>query len=171
MLRGSRELARHRRSCPGRRSGRWGAGQGDALQSDSVVEKILSNISITMLETRSDRFDAAMMPFVEADSIGAVGGEIRRGLSVSLPSGALARVEAVDEIDIQDVSETEGGSRILASWYAYASGGHWGHQHRRVIEYRALLDVDEKQGVWKLTDLTVLKARTLTAPSATGADP
>ena len=49
----------------------------------------------------------------------------------------------------------------LARWQAESVGRHWGHVDRRRIGFRALLDLSDASGSWKLRALTVLEARAL----------
>lgn len=125
-----------------------------------VVSGLLDNISTAMLETEAAEFEAALEAFVVAANVDAVGPEIRRGLTVSLPSGARARIEEIADLKVEEVTEAANGAghQILASWSARVSGGHWGHMHRRVISYRGLLDVSHERGEWLLDGLTILSA-------------
>jgi hypothetical protein len=126
-----------------------------------IMDGLLENINVAMLEPNVELLDTALAPFVLQSKIPDVSSEIRRGFSVTLPSGALAQTDAIENIEIQGISSTEpkGGSSILASWTALVSGGHWGHQHQRAVEYRALFDVSQKGGVWYLDGLTVLESK------------
>lgn len=131
----------------------------DRITAEKVVSLLVSNIGVSQLEILPDRFDASLVTYVARGDIEEVGLEIRRGLAVMLPSGALAQTDEIKEVRIEEVSQAGDGSRILASWTAVVTGGHWGHVHRRVIEYRALMDVVSEDGNWMLSGLTVLEAR------------
>ncbi|MHA3980625.1 hypothetical protein ACW9UR_23410 [Halovulum sp. GXIMD14794] len=135
------------------------AGTPDGETAQEVMAGLLSNIGTALLETEQDGFDTALAGFVPAYSTGPVGAEIRRGLSVTLPSGARGRIEKITGIAIETVTGIEGGgSQILARWNAEVSGGHWGHLHRLQVSYRGLLDVSHEAGAWQLDGLTVLGA-------------
>ncbi|MDH3581312.1 MAG: hypothetical protein OEM91_11900, partial [Hyphomicrobiales bacterium] len=58
-------------------------------------------------------------------------------------------------------SDLEGrsGFRSVAEWTARASAGHWGHAHRRRIRFRALVELVEDNGAWKLGGITVVDAK------------
>ena len=131
--------------------------------AQQILVGLLDNISVAMLEPSDALFQTTLVPFVLHEKMAEVGAEIRRGLAVTLPTGALARTDYVQNIEIQEITApgAKNESRIFASWTASVIGGHWGHQHRRFIEYRALLDIVSKNGSWKLTGLTILEARTL----------
>lgn len=125
-----------------------------------IIEAMLLNASTAMLETDERSFADSLGRFVSADRTEAVGAELKRGLSATLPSGALGRMEAVNAVAVEDIinRDDDTGFSLLASWSALVSGGHWGHLHRRRIRYRALLDLAEVDGAWRLHGLTVISA-------------
>ncbi|MGI9370399.1 MAG: hypothetical protein ACR2O2_16335 [Ruegeria sp.] len=131
-------------------------------QAHAVLTGMFDNIRAAALETEDEGFQTALAPFVDAQHRGEVAAEIRRGLSVTLPSGALARTDRVGDIIIEDISQTPDGdaTQILANWTANMSGGHWGHQHKRQVTYRGLIDVSQSGSDWYLDGLTVLSAQT-----------
>jgi len=138
-----------------------GQGAPDIESAHRVVAGLLDNISTAMLETEEAQFEAALDAFVAAENVDAVGPEIRRGLTVSLPSGARARIEEITDLTVEVVTEAANGAghQVLASWSAQVSGGHWGHLHRRTITYRGLADVFQNDGTWYLSGLTILGAQ------------
>lgn len=132
----------------------------EPAQAYEATLAILNNASAAMLETTPQGFQRALEPFVEEVQIQDVGREIRRGLSVTLPSGALARTDEIIALEIDQISPSveDHSSQILAQWTAAVSGGHWGHLHSRRVTYRGLFDVSEVDGRWTLTGLTILSA-------------
>ncbi|MTI02100.1 hypothetical protein [Roseibium sp. RKSG952] len=138
------------------------APEPDEIATHQIVEGLLTNIGTTMLETRDDNTVAAMEPYVEAINREKVQAEMRRGLSVTLPSGALARVEAISDLNVESFSPgtDRHQHQALANWTARVSGGHWGHLHRQTVSYRGLLDVSRHGDHWMLDDLTIISAKT-----------
>ena len=138
------------------------APEPDEIATRQIVEGLVTNIGTTMLEARDDKAVMAMEPYVEAINREKVQAEMRRGLSVTLPSGALARVEAISDLNVESFSP--GADRhqhqALANWTARVSGGHWGHLHRQTVSYRGLLDVSRHGDHWMLDDLTIISAKT-----------
>jgi hypothetical protein len=133
-------------------------GPPDNKAATQISHAILTNAATAMLETEDEAFAAALDIFVPLEVTGAVGSEMRRGLSVTLPTGARALTDEIDEVTIERLEPRDNGIDVLARWTANMSGGHWGHQHRRRVGYRGLLDLEETEGVWKLRGLTVLSA-------------
>ncbi|WP_050605529.1 hypothetical protein [Ruegeria sp. 6PALISEP08] len=144
------------------------AGTPNSDQATQILDGLLQNVSVSMLSADAATFQSSLGSYVSKEHRLDVGAEMRRGLSIELPSGALARIEAVDDITADSVQEAKEGLQILARWDAYVSGGHWGHLHRRVISYRALLDVAEHDTGWRMTGLTVLEAKPRASSAAEG---
>lgn len=126
----------------------------------NVLSGLVENAGVAALETQKDAFFGALAPFVAEANQAAVGGEILRGLTVTLPSGARGRVEEINELVVEEVGAPadDGSQTVLAHWTATLSGGHWGHQHRRNITYRALVEITPQDSTWMLSGLTVLRA-------------
>ncbi|MDW4551688.1 hypothetical protein R5H32_20350 [Defluviimonas sp. D31] len=134
----------------------------DSAAARQLMSGLLDNVGTAMLETRQEGFDHALTTFVPSDRSAEVGAELRRGLSVILPSGALARTDEITDLEVEQISPAPdgAGSQILARWTASMSGGHWGHMHRRLVTYRGFIDVSRQGDRWFLGDLTILSAQT-----------
>jgi predicted membrane protein len=141
----------------------------DTAAATQITEALISNLAVTRLETDDQRLSNALKTFVTTENLGDVKTETMRGLSATLPSGAVAKTDAIEGLVVERVEPlAQGGDQILARWVAAVSGGHWGHMHRRTVSYRALLDVKHHEGAWFLSGLTVLEARMDTQPTTTG---
>ncbi|WP_050606071.1 hypothetical protein [Ruegeria sp. 6PALISEP08] len=135
----------------------------------NIVHAMVENVAVAQLETQKPEFATALSKFVLPKHSTEVEAEIRRGMTVALPSGAKAQVREVANLTVEDVeANADGNAQVLARWDASVSGGHWGHMHQRVVSYRALLDFEPKEGAWYLSGLTVLAARMNTYPSSQG---
>ncbi|MEM9592601.1 MAG: hypothetical protein AAF967_14995, partial [Pseudomonadota bacterium] len=136
------------------------AGSPDREATKNISQAILTNAATAMLETEDAAFMTALAAFVPPDDLQPVGAEMRRGLSVTLPTGARALTDEIEDVTIEKIEPRDRGIGVLARWTANMSGGHWGHQHRQRVRYRGLLDLEDTDGVWKLHGLTVLDAST-----------
>ncbi|MEP1933857.1 MAG: hypothetical protein ABJJ37_21505, partial [Roseibium sp.] len=127
-----------------------GAGSPDQIAARSIMSSMLENISAAMLEVEPEQFIAALEPFVSENHRPDVAAELRRGLSIALPSGALARTDEIVELWIEEATpgEARRDHQILARWTSVVSGGHWGHMHRRQVTYRGLFDVTRTGTGW-----------------------
>ncbi|MEW2916159.1 hypothetical protein AB1A64_03725 [Ruegeria sp. ANG10] len=141
----------------------------DKTAAAQVTGAIVSNLAIARLETHNPQMSKALRKFAMAETLKDVETEIRRGLSVTLPSGATAQIESTDGLIVERIEPLAGGgNRILARWDALVTGGHWGHMHRRTVSYRALMDVEHDADAWFLSGLTILEARIDPQPLSAG---
>lgn len=125
-----------------------------------ITEAIVSNLAAVRLETEDARISRALCIFVASEHAPEIKAELNRGLTVALPSDANAQTKDFGNLVVEDVKPSAiGGDQILARWDALVSACHWGHMHQRVVSYRAALDVEQIEGSWFLSGLTILEAR------------
>jgi hypothetical protein len=124
---------------------------------------MLKNVNHAFVEKQPAALRRALGVIVAGDRVGDVEVELARALAIKVPGGGIARVDAIENLMVKDTVELEdaSGFRTLAEWTARASAGHWGHAHRRTIRFRALMELTDVAGVWKLTGLTVVDAKQL----------
>jgi hypothetical protein len=98
---------------------------------------------------------------VAQDSASEVRTELNRAVAIKVVGGGTARVNAIDDLVVKNVTAIDSGAgfRSLAEWTAQASAGHWGHSHLRRIRFRALMELEEFDGIWKITGMTVVDSQ------------
>lgn len=136
------------------------AGPPDEGISAEIVAGVLNNVNRAFLEKEPDPLRRALGVVVANDKLADIGKELERALAIKVAGGGIARVNAIEDLSLTDITELAdaSGFRALAEWTARASAGHWGHAHRRTIRFRAVMEFAEVDGVWKLTGLTVVDA-------------
>lgn len=137
------------------------AGPPDEEISARIVTNVLSNVNHAYLEKDPAALRQALRIVVIDDKLTDVEAELGRALAIKVAGGGIARVKAIENLTIKDTTTLEGvsGFRTVAEWTAKASGGHWGHAHRRIIRFRALVEIVEDAGVWKLAGITVVDVK------------
>jgi hypothetical protein len=135
----------------------------DAGTSSRVFAAVLQNVNTANLETAPERRQQQLGAVVSAGAMNEVAGELDRALAIRVAGGGLARVDAVEDLVMEEIrpSQSGAGFEALASWTAQASAGHWGHNHKRTVSYRALVELSEETGAWKLTGITVVDTKQL----------
>ena len=70
-------------------------------------------------------------------------------------------MNAIEDLVVKNIValDDRAGFRSIAEWTALASGDHWGHPHLSRIRFRALMELGEVEGAWKLAGMTVLDMR------------
>ena len=137
------------------------AGPWDKETSTQIVMKMLENVNHAFVEIKPGALRQALEVIVDGDRLKDVETELVRALAIKVPGGGIARVEAIENLVLKDIAGLPdvSGFRALAEWTAKASAGHWGHAHRRTIQFQALMELAEIEGVWKLIGLTVIDAK------------
>ena len=138
------------------------AGPPDEKVSEQILTRVLSNVNHAYLEKDPAALRQALGIVVIDDKLADVEVELGRALTIKVAGGGIARVKAIENLTVKDITALEGvsGFRSVAEWTAIASGGHWGHAHRRKIRFRALVELVEINSVWKIAGITVVDVKT-----------
>ena len=137
------------------------AGPPDNATSARILSSILTNVNHAYLENDPDRLRRALEVVVPTEALPDVQDELDRALAIQVAGGGIARVDAIEGMDLKDITalDDRSGFRSLAEWTAKASAGHWGHIHRRTIRFRALVELVDNSDAWKLAGITVVDAK------------
>lgn len=137
------------------------AGERDEKASAQIVTDVLSNVNHAFIEKEPAALRQALEVIVASNALSDVEAELGRALAIKVAGGGIARVNAIEDLVVTDLTPLEDrrGFRSLAEWTAKASAGHWGHIHRRKIRFRALVELVEEKGTWKLAGITVVDAK------------
>jgi hypothetical protein len=138
------------------------AGPPDEKVSAQILTRVLKNVNVAYLEKEPAAVRQALGEIVAGDALADVEVELGRALTIKVAGGGIARVKAIENLTVKDITALEGvsGFRSVAEWTAIASGGHWGHAHRRKIRFRALVELVEINNAWKIAGITVVDVKT-----------
>jgi hypothetical protein len=133
----------------------------DEKASTQIVTGVLTNVNHAFIEKDPAALRQALEVVVASRALNDVEAELGRALAIKVAGGGIARVNAIEGLVLTDLTTLEDrpGFRSLAEWTAKASAGHWGHIHRRKIRFRALVELVEEKGTWKLGGITVVDAK------------
>jgi len=136
-------------------------GPPDEAVSAQIIKAALDNVHAAYLEKREPQLTRALSMVVAEEGATEVRIELNRALAIKVAGGGTARVTAIEDLTATDISPLDGraGFRTLAEWTAQASASHWGHLHVRRVRFRALMELTEIDGVWKIAGMTVLDKR------------
>lgn len=125
-----------------------------------ALSNLLSNVYIAALEVTPEDRGVALRPIVSPVSFDDLAAELEGNLTIRVAGGERARVASVADVSLQEDGITARGVYSgLVTWSVNAGAGHWGHDHRRRVDYRAQVEIIPEDGQWKLAGLTVLEAR------------
>jgi hypothetical protein len=137
------------------------AGPPAEVAAAKIITAVLDNVHTAYLERTEPELTQALSVTVAEGGYTDVKNELSRALAIKVTGGGIARVKAIEGLVVKElgVIDDRSGFRSLVEWTALASASHWGHAHRRRIRFRALMELEEIEGAWKLTGLTVVDAR------------
>lgn len=137
------------------------SGPPDEALSAEIIKAVLDNVHTAYLEKGDLELTNALSVIVAEEGASEVKAELDRALAIKVAGGGTARVNAIEELVVNDIAAIDGrsGFRSLAEWTALASASHWGHLHLRRIRFRALMELAEVDGAWKIIGMTVVDAR------------
>ncbi|CUK14582.1 hypothetical protein RUE5091_03770 [Ruegeria denitrificans] len=136
------------------------AGPSREKMASETFSLLLANSYVAALEVSPEARRKALEPIVRNTALTDVAAELETNLAIRVPGGSRAQIA-----EVTDVAIVEGDIKItgafegVAKWIVDARAGHWGHDHRRRVEYRARVEFRPERGVWKLTGITVMEAR------------
>ena len=137
------------------------AGPPEETVAAQILTDVLANVNSAYVEKDPAALQQALQVVVSAPGLSDVQHELDRALAVRIAGGGTALVNAVKDVSLKNITalDDQQGFRAQAEWTAQASGSHWGHAHLRTIRFRALVELVDEQGAWKLAGITVTDAR------------
>ncbi|MEY8099768.1 hypothetical protein AB9F29_20580 [Falsihalocynthiibacter sp. S25ZX9] len=133
----------------------------DPETAAEIFSALLSNINTANLQTAPMQRISDLQSTVSETEMPEVIAELDRALSIQIAGGGLAKVNAIEGVVLSEIAPLpeRSGFRALAEWTVHAGAAHWGHDHRRNLSYRALVEILRESGVWKISGITVVDTR------------
>ena len=133
----------------------------DEMASAEIVKAVMDSVQNAYLQVLDEKLDRDLQAVVAPDGFSDIKAELTRAVAIKVAGGGTALVRTVQDLTVTDITprETGDGFQAVAEWTALASGGHWGHMHRRQIRFRALLEMGAFDGSWKIAGITVVDAK------------
>ena len=108
--------------------------------------------------------DRMLGELVVAENLVDVRKELNRAFAVPTRGGGVASVEMVEALTVSDLNPLDDadGFSALLGWTAEVVGRHWGHEDRRQLQFRALVDIARVDDSWLFANLTIVEAGQVT---------
>ena len=124
-------------------------------KAEVIVSGLLHNVYRAFDFRAEEQIYDVLDQSVTGDLLGEIYLETRRGLELASQGGARAKVKSVEVVGIGVQPGENGGLIAETTWNVAGSVGHWGHIHERRNQYRATLNIEPVESVWKLTGLKI----------------
>jgi hypothetical protein len=97
---------------------------------------------------------------ISGDLLSDVYIQVRTSMALENQGGARVKVDDVELLAATAVQQLQNGGCVArCNWRARGSVGHWGHIHKQVNEYSALITVQPIDGAWKIVRLDLTEAQ------------
>ena len=126
-----------------------------------VVSGLLHNVYRAFDFREEEQIYYVLANSVDGDLLTWIYLETRKGLELANQGGARAKVKEIELVDLEARAGANGGFVATATWNVGGSVGHWGHVHQRRNKYRAQLEIEPVDAVWKLTGIEILEEQRL----------
>ena len=137
------------------------AAEVSPAEASEVMTGLLDRVAIAHLEVTPDARKRELAPAVAAGSLDAVAAELERALVLEAPGAGVARLSGISGVELEEVTNDADGVGFSGLFTAITdlSSSHWGHAHQRRLRIRGVFEAQEVEGIWKLTGVTIVEAR------------
>lgn len=87
--------------------------------------------------------------------------QTRKSMVIENQGGIEAKIDEVLLTKVEEQPIEEEGLAYRCNWIVKGVVGHWGHKHRRVNQYDAIIKIRPSDGVWKMFDLDIIEEKRL----------
>ena len=134
-----------------------------------LVQSLLKNIYRAFDFRKEEHVYDKLALTVSGDLLTDIYLQNRKSLAIQKAGGAQAKIKEVKILDIvtSPLDSSNLGYLFNTTWTALGSVGHWGHVHIRENQYEAVLQVEAKDNVWKITGLELLDEKRIDPAAVT----
>lgn len=83
--------------------------------------------------------------------------QTRKSMVIENQGGIEAKVDEVLVTKVKKESNDGVGLQYRCNWIVKGVVGHWGHKHRRVNQYDAIIKIRTINGAWKMYDIEIIE--------------
>lgn len=83
--------------------------------------------------------------------------QTRKSMVIENQGGAEAKVDEVLITNVERENNDEDALAYRCKWIVKGVVGHWGHKHRRINQYEAIIKIKPIDGVWKMYNLDIIE--------------
>jgi hypothetical protein len=130
-------------------------------QTDEAVTNLISGLLENVYTSFDFREESTIYDALDHSLVGELLTDVylqtKKSLELASQGGAQVQVKGID-LESVEFEPLANGVMATCAWRVMGSVGHWGHIHQRVNRYRARLNVQPVDGVWKITELEMQDA-------------
>ena len=126
-------------------------------QAQQLISQLLKNTYRSFdFREEEDVYDKLAISN-EGDLLSEIYIQTKQSMVLENQGGIQVKLKSIDVTDVSEVSSDGDGLTYKCDWVVEGNVGHWGHIHKRINQYQAIIKVKPSDGVWKMYDLQVLE--------------
>ena len=128
-----------------------------APEAKELINQLLKNTYRAFdFREEGDVYDKLMM-CNDTELLQKIYLQTRRSMVIENQGGIEAKIDEVRITDVEEEPTDEEGLSFRCNWIVKGVVGHWGHKHRRVNQYDAIIKIKPIDGAWKMFDLDIIE--------------
>jgi len=125
--------------------------------SYALVNSVLKNVYRSFdFKKESDIYDKLSVS-VSGDLLSEIYIQAKQSMVLEQQGGIQVNLDTIHVDSVEPVDDRDGNTSYKCNWKVTGKVGHWGHIHRRMNQYAAILRLNPENGVWKLHDIEILE--------------
>ncbi|MCA0900663.1 hypothetical protein [Microbulbifer agarilyticus] len=143
----------------------------DSEQFSEIIYSLLNEIPDAYLEQESTEFERSLSQLVSEQALKTTRDALDPIFRPLTITGDHGYVSQISNLRIEALEQTSTGARqtyrALCTWQTRNEGPFWGHSDRKLLDIRAMLDLEEHKGIWKIAGFTPITIRESVEPQKT----
>jgi len=128
-------------------------------EAKELISTMLNNTYRAFdFSTESDIYDKLAIS-MDGELLSEIYIQTKKSMVLENQGGIQVKLKSVDLIDVEEVISANLEKDALAfqcEWLVEGTVGHWGHIHKRINQYQALMKIIPVDGLWKMYDLDMI---------------
>ena len=130
-------------------------------EASALISQLLKNTYRAFdFREESDVYDKLAVSN-DGDLLSEVYIQTKKGMVLENQGGLQVKVKDMELLEVDEISSEKEGLTYNVKWIVSGDVGHWGHIHRRINQYSAILNVKAIDGVWKLYGIEIIEEKRL----------
>ncbi|MBY6189776.1 hypothetical protein KUV22_05025 [Microbulbifer agarilyticus] len=143
----------------------------DSEQFSKIIYSLLNEIPDAYLEQESTEFERSLSQLVSEQALKTTRDALDPIFRPLTITGDRGYVSEISNLRIEALEQTSSGTRqtyrALCTWQTRNEGPFWGHSDRKLLDIRAMLDLEEHERIWKIAAFTPITIRESVEPQKT----
>lgn len=126
-------------------------------EAATLIDQLLKNTYRAFdFREESDVYDKLAVS-IEGELLSDIYIQTKKSMVLENQGGIQVKVDNVKIIDVIEKESKSDGIAYQCVWQVEGTVGHWGHIHRRINRYDAILEIKPVEGIWKLHNLDIIE--------------